>query len=126
MFVERDDGACRTCVGIFIQHDGRLFDFNILAEDLFGDEDVHIDIGLMQPHAFEVIWIDIMFGGFVIDEFGHHRHDLFEHAAAILNEELIRQTHLTAQAMQAVIFGRGVIEKAKIVADIIRKLGDKL
>ena len=73
----------------------------------------------MQPHTFERIGIEAEFAGLFADHSGNHGHDFFEDTPAILNEQLIRQAFAAPVTMHPVIVGRGVVEEAKIIADIV-------
>ena len=117
--MERYDGARGASIGIFIQHDGGLLDFHVFTEDFLGDQHVHVEVRLMQPHAFQVVGVDAIFGAFVFDQIGNHRHDFFEDATPVLNEELVRQAAFAAISVHSVIFGRRVVQEAEVVANVI-------
>ena len=107
----------RTGVAVFGQH-RRHFGFaGLAAEDTLADERVHVDVRLVQPQPLDVGRPQLELVGVLDDHLRHHRRDILEHAAPVLDEQPV--------AVRAG-FGFGTIEKAEVVANIVRELGLEL
>ena len=52
MFMKGDDRARRACIGVFIQNNRGFIEVHFFAENFLGDEVVHRQISLVEPHAF--------------------------------------------------------------------------
>src|SRR5690606_11624575 len=118
VLVKGNDRACRTGVGIFIQHYRRfLLQIRITAQQLAGDQHVHVQVGLVQPEAAHVGHRQLELFQVLADQLGDHRADFTEYLAAFLNEEFVRL------ADTAFV---GPVEEAEVVADVIGELGQQL
>ncbi len=112
VLAEGDDRTRRAGVCIFAEDVRLLMRFGRAAQNFAADKIVHADIGLMEPHAFEVSGVEAFGFHMVEDELRNHRHDFFENLAAFLHEEFV---------FRADAFRCGAIEEAEIVADIVRE-----
>lgn len=117
VLVERDDGTGRSGVGEFVEDDGRFFQRGFAAEDAFGDELVHGEVGLVQPEAFHIGGGEAVGGEVRGDVVGGHGADFLEHFAAFLHEQFV-----------AVVARGGVaaVEEAAVVADVVGEDGGGL
>ena len=68
----------------------------------------------MQPQAFQGGGIEAKIAAVLDDHLGHHRHHLAEHLAAFLDEQLVAGPDP---------LGRGAVQEAEIVADVVGELG---
>src|SRR3546814_16563046 len=91
---------------------------DVFSSDLpLRDQPVHIGIRLMQPQTAHVAAFQAQRLHFLDDHRRHHRHDLLEHLAAFLDEQLVG---LWPRLVDAAV---GAVQKAAIVAAIVRKDG---
>ncbi len=88
-----------------------------MSQHALGDKTVHPGIGLVKPQAPQPLRIEPEILRLGHDHLGNHWNDFLEHLAPFLNEELVRL---------ALAVGRGTIEKAEIVANVVRKDGLQL
>ncbi len=52
--IEGNHTACTRCVGILVEDNRRFVLAWFVVKQLFGGKHIHIDVGLMQPQAFEI------------------------------------------------------------------------
>ena len=88
--VEGDDRAGAGGVAVLIEHGGRFVLAGFVAEHFFGDQPVHVGIGLVQPHAAQIARLQFQFGHVPQDHLRHHRHHFLEHLAALLRRSACR------------------------------------
>ena len=114
--MERDDRACRACVGIGVEDNRGLARFRVASQHLAGDEVVHVDVGLVEPQPREARGGNPLFAQMRDDQVCYHRHDFLEDLAALLDEELVGARGP---------FRCGAVQEAEIIADVVRELGQQ-
>ena len=117
MFVEGDDGAGRRGVGVFVQDHRGFLRFGVAAQHHAADQQVHVQVGLVQPEAADLRHFQTGIGHGVLDHFRGHRAHVLEYLAALLAEQFVRLAD--AGFVEAV-------QEAEIVADVVGEAGFQL
>uniref|UniRef100_A0A0N5A623 Porin n=1 Tax=Parastrongyloides trichosuri TaxID=131310 RepID=A0A0N5A623_PARTI len=123
--MEGDDRSGRGGVGVVVQDDDVLARLRLATQHLPADQGVHVDVGLVQPQTLQSVRVQAQFGGVVQDHLRHHRHHLLEHLATLLDEHLVAQA-VGRDGLMPVGRQGGAVQKAEIVADVVREAGLQL
>src|SRR3989338_9112747 len=117
VFVQGDYRTGRTGVGVGVENYRCFTWLSIAAKQLACDQQVHVEVGLMQPEAFHIADVQLVLGQVRGNQLGNHRADILEYLAPFLDEQLVTR----ADALF-----RTAVEEAEVVADVVAELGDQL
>ena len=110
--MEGDDGTGRRGVGVGVEDHGRFVGFGVAAQDQARDQQVHVQVGLVQPVAGDLRHFHAGLGQGRLDHLGRHRAHFLEDLAALLAEQFVGLAHAGLVK---------TVEEAEIVADGVRE-----